>query len=70
MYTKDDFYEEIKNIIINVKNETDFEDNVIDQRNIGGEFRRRYSDLYIKDEAPEELKKLFYQAMITPPNYY
>ena len=66
IYTKDDFYEEIKNIIINVKNETDFEDNVIGQRNIGGEFRRRYSDLYIKDEAPEELKKLFYQAMITP----
>ena len=66
IYTKDDFYEEIKNIIINVKNESDFEDKVIDQRNIGGEFRRRYSDLYIKDEAPEELKNLFYQAMITP----
>lgn len=66
IYTKDDFYEEIKSIIINGKNESDFEDKVIDQRNIGGEFRRRFSDLYIEDEAPKELKNLFYQAMITP----
>lgn len=66
IYTKDEFYEEIKNIIIDSKNDSNFEDKVIDQRNIGGEFRRRYSDLYINDEAPEELKNLFYQATITP----
>lgn len=66
IYTKDEFYEEIKSIIIDVKNDPYFGDKAIDQRNIGGEFRSRYSDLYIEDEAPEELKNLFYQAMITP----
>lgn len=64
IYTKNEFYEVMRKLIIYGP----FNDHckVPSHRNITGEFRSRNIDLFISEQAPEELQKLFYTKEITP----
>ena len=60
-YTKDEFYEIMRRIIVNrPSNITD------DYRDLNGEFRTRNPELFISEQAPMELQNLFYTKQITP----
>lgn len=59
--TKDDFYDLVAEIIIS-HSFSGFSD----YRNLGGEFRRRYPELFISDQAPQELQNIFYSKSLTP----
>lgn len=58
-YTKDEFYEALRRMIIYGPKNPNFE-------NITGEFRNQNNNLFISENAPEELKKMFYEKSITP----
>ncbi len=71
-YTKEEFYEKMKQQMI--KNNTGdlgfktlslYEENWIDFSKIGGKFRSKYPELFISDQAPKELKTLFYSKSLT-----
>lgn len=63
-YTKDEFYEAMKRMII--YGPSDHADKTPDYRDMTGEFRVRNAELFISEQAPEELQKLFYTKSITP----
>ena len=65
-YTKDQFYEAMKRMIIYGPSDWDYADKAPDYRDMTGEFRVRNSELFISEQAPEELQKLFYTKSITP----
>ena len=65
-YTKDEFYEAMKRIIIYGPSDWNYADKAPDYRDMTGEFRVRNSELFISEQAPEELQKLFYTKSITP----
>lgn len=65
-YTKDEFYEAMRRMIIYGPNNSKYADKAPDYRNITGEFRTRNAELFISEQAPEELQKLFYTKSITP----
>ena len=65
-YTKDEFYEAMRRMIVFGPSDWDYADKAPDYRTMTGEFRNRNSELFISEEAPEELKKLFYTKSITP----
>ncbi len=65
-YTKDEFYEAMKRMIIYGPSDVDYVDKAPDYRDMIGEFRKRNSQLFISDNAPEELKNAFYTKSITP----
>lgn len=68
-YTKDEFYEALREMIMYVPynmDPTDYIHKISTYRGITGEFRKRNADLFISDEAPEELQDLFYSRSITP----
>ena len=65
-FTKDQFYESMKRMIIYGPSDWNYADKAPDYRNITGEFRVRNSELFISERAPEELQKLFYTKSITP----
>lgn len=65
-YTKDEFYEAMRRMIVYGPTNFDYMASAPDYRNLGGEFKKRNISLYIDDDAPEELKKLFYTKEITP----
>lgn len=65
-YTKDEFYEAMKRMIIYGPSDWNYADKAPDYRDMTGEFRVRNSDLFISEQAPEELQKLFYTKSITP----
>lgn len=65
-YTKDEFYEAMRRMIKYGPSDWSYNDKAPDYREITGEFRKRNSDLFISEQAPEELKKLFYTKSITP----
>lgn len=61
--TKDEFYEVMRKIAT----QHSWEHNaILDYRNMTGEFKRRYPELFISQQAPEELQDLFYTKQITP----
>lgn len=64
-YTKDEFYEVMKRIITD-RDDSDYADKAPDYRDMSGEFRVRNAELFISEEAPEELQKMFYTKSITP----
>ena len=72
-YTKDEFYEAMKRMIIYGPTDTSYK--APDYRTITGEFRTRNASLFLSEDAPEDLQKLFYAKSITPefiaehPNY-
>lgn len=65
-FTKDQFYESMKRMIIYGPSDWNYADKAPDYRNITGEFRVRNSELFISEQAPEELQKFFYTKSITP----
>ena len=64
--SKDDFYDAMRKMIVFGPTDGTFKDNAPDYRAITGEFRTRNSDLFISEDAPEELQKLFYSKNVTP----
>ena len=71
-YTKDEFYEAMRQMITSgahaIRPNTEY---IIDKassayRKMTGEFRSRNEDLFISEQAPEELKDLFYKKSISP----
>lgn len=60
-YTKDEFYEVIKRMLLY----GDKNNKIPDYRNITGEFRTRYKELFISEEAPQELQEAFYSRNVT-----
>ena len=65
-YTKDEFYEAMKRMIIYGPSDWNYADKAPDYRDMIGEFRVRNAELFISEEAPEELQKMFYTKSITP----
>ena len=65
-YTKDEFYEAMRRMIIYGPTDWNYADKAPDYRDMTGEFRVRNAELFISEEAPEELQKLFYTKSITP----
>lgn len=65
-YTKDEFYEAMKRMIIYGPSDWNYADKAPDYRDMTGEFRVRNAELFISEQAPEELQKLFYTKSITP----
>lgn len=65
-YTKDGFYEAMRRMIVYGPTDWNYVDKAPDYRNMTGEFRIRNFGLFIDDNAPEELKKLFYTKSLTP----
>lgn len=65
-YTKDEFYEAMKRMIIYGPSDWNFANKAPDYRDMTGEFRVRNDELFISEQAPEELQKLFYTKSITP----
>lgn len=65
-YTKDEFYEAMRRMIIYGPTDWDYRDKAPDYRNMTGEFRRRNQELFISEQAPKELQELFYTKSITP----
>lgn len=65
-YTKDEFYEAIKRMIIYGPTNGNYGKKGPDYRGITGEFRIKNPQLFIPEQAPEELQKAFYTKSITP----
>ncbi len=65
-YTKDEFYEAMRRIIVYGPSNGDFVNRAPDYRTITGEFRDRNADLFLSEQAPEELQNAFYTKSITP----
>lgn len=65
-YTKDEFYEAMRRMIIYGPSDMNYADKAPDYREMTGEFRVRNAELFISEQAPEELQKLFYTKSITP----
>ena len=65
-YTKDEFYEAMKRMIIYGPSDWNYADKAPDYRDMTGEFRTRNTELFISEEAPEDLQKMFYTKSITP----
>ena len=65
-YTKDEFYEAMKRMIIYGPSDWNYTDKAPNYRDMTGEFRVRNAELFISEQAPEELQKLFYTKSITP----
>ncbi len=65
-YTKDEFYEAMKRMIVYGPSDWNYADKAPDYREMTGEFRVRNTELFISEQAPEELQKLFYTKSITP----
>ncbi len=57
--TKDEFYESIRKMI-------KYRPSDLNYRDITGDFKEKYAELFLSEQAPEELKKLFYTRSITP----
>lgn len=65
-YTKEEFYESMRRMIVNGPSNGDYYSKAPDYRKISGGFRERNSTLYIDESAPDKLKTLFYTKNITP----
>ena len=65
-YTKDEFYEAMRRMIIYGPSNGNYVDKAPNYRDMTGEFRVRNAELFISEQAPEELQKLFYTKSITP----
>lgn len=65
-HTKDEFYEAMRRMIIYGPTDWNYVNKAPDYRDMTGEFRRRNAQLFISEQAPEELQKLFYTKSITP----
>lgn len=65
-YTKEEFYEAMKRMIVYGPSDWNYVDKAPDYRKMTGEFREKNIELFISEEAPEELQVLFYTKSLTP----
>ncbi len=65
-YTKDEFYEAMRRMIKYGPTNENFKGIMPEYREITGEFRVKNAELFISEQAPEELQNLFYQRKISP----
>ena len=65
-YTKDEFYEAMRRMIVGGPTDSDYVNSAPDYREMTGEFKRRNAPLFLDSNAPEDLKSLFYQKQLTP----
>lgn len=65
-YTKEELYEVLRKMIIYGPTDNSYADDFLDISNLNGEFKEINSDLFLDENAPEELKNLFYSKKITP----
>ena len=63
IYTKDEFYQIMRRFLAGYP---DGDNKPLDYRHITGEFRTKNPDLFISEQAPQELQDLFYSKSITP----
>lgn len=62
-YTKEEFYEVMRRMITY---RFSYGNDLLDYRELGGKFQAQNSNLYLREDAPEELKNYFYTKSITP----
>ena len=65
-YTKDEFYEAMRRMIVYGPSDWNYANKAPDYRSMTGEFRERFSELFIQEDVPEELQQLFYTKSVTP----
>ena len=70
-YTKDEFYEAMRRMIVSGPYTKDSDSGLIyitipAYKKMTGKFRTRNEDLFISEQAPENLQYLFYEKKITP----
>ena len=65
-YTKDEFYEAMRRMIVQGPNNWDYASKAPNYRDMVGEFRERNRDLFISENAPAGLQELFYTKNLTP----
>lgn len=63
-YTKEEFYEAMRRMIVYGPTNGNYD--FLDYRSIVGEFRNLNHDLFIDENAPEDLQRLFYTKSLTP----
>ena len=67
-YTKEEFYECVKGMIMSITDHRykGFRGTDYNYGQITGEFRNKYPELFIDDNAPEDVKTMFYTRSFTP----
>ena len=65
-YTKDEFYEAMRRMIVYGPTNGEYRDDAPNYREMTGEFRTRFNELFIPEDAPQELQDAFYTKSITP----
>lgn len=65
-YTKDEFYEAIRRMIVYGPTDMKYEDRTSDYRYITGEFRELNPELFVDIKSPEEFQDAFYNKTLTP----
>ena len=65
-YTKEEFYEAMRRMLVHGPTGGSYFDNVPSYRTLGGAFRSRFHELFLADDAPQELQDLFYTKSLTP----
>ena len=65
-YTKQEFYEAIRRMIVYGPTDSKYADKVSDYRAITGDFRDLNPELFVNDSAPIEFQDAFYTKTLTP----
>lgn len=65
-YTKDEFYEAMRRMIVYGPTNANYNGKILDYRDMPSEFKIRNANLFISEQAPEELQKMFYTGTLTP----
>lgn len=66
LYSKNEFYEAMKNFILSNRSDESLNNKIANYRNITGEFRDKNPELFLSDQAPYSLQNAFYSKSITP----
>ena len=66
LYTKDEFYEAMRRVIVYGPNRGAVIAGYPDYRGITGEFREKNPEIFLSEQAPKELQDAFYTRQVTP----
>lgn len=69
-YTKEEFNEVIRRMIIFGPTNSEYRDKALDYRRITGEYRELNPDLFVDEMLPETFKSSFYTGSLTPEMIY
>lgn len=65
-YTREEFYEALRRMIIGGPTDWEYEGIGADYRHITGPFRELNADLFVSDQLPEDIQLAFYTKQLTP----